>query len=68
MAPCTARCSIHKANWDRPGAQMDQPPYKAPPKAPVLYVKTANTWSAHGATIPVPAHVPEVEVGAPSPW
>jgi len=45
-------------------AQMDQPPYKAPPKAPVLYVKTANTWSAHGTAIPVPARVLEVEVGA----
>ena len=44
--------------------QMMQLPYKAPPKAPVLYIKTANTWSANGATIPVPAHVPEVEVGA----
>ena len=45
-------------------AQMHQPPYKAPPKAPVLYVKTANTWSAHGAAIAVSARVPEVEVGA----
>jgi 5-oxopent-3-ene-1,2,5-tricarboxylate decarboxylase/2-hydroxyhepta-2,4-diene-1,7-dioate isomerase len=44
--------------------QMKQPPYKAPPKAPVLYVKTANTWSAHGATIAVPARVPEVQIGA----
>ncbi|MDI3384369.1 fumarylacetoacetate hydrolase family protein [Xenophilus aerolatus] len=44
--------------------QMDQPPYKAPPKAPVLYVKTANTWTPSGAAVPVPAHVPEVEVGA----
>jgi len=44
--------------------QMSAPPYKAPPKAPVLYVKTANTWSPHGAAIPVPANVPEVEVGA----
>lgn len=44
--------------------QMNQPPYKAPPKAPVLYVKPANTWSAHGATIVVPARVPEVEIGA----
>jgi 5-oxopent-3-ene-1,2,5-tricarboxylate decarboxylase/2-hydroxyhepta-2,4-diene-1,7-dioate isomerase len=44
--------------------QMNQPPYKAPPKAPVLYVKPANTWSASGAGIPVPARVPEVEVGA----
>ena len=45
-------------------AQMTQPPYKAPPRAPVLFVKTANTWSASGAPVPVPAHVPQVEVGA----
>ena len=44
--------------------QMAQPPYKAPPKAPILYVKTANTWSPHGSAIAVPARVPEVEVGA----
>ncbi|MDW5440986.1 fumarylacetoacetate hydrolase family protein [Polaromonas sp. SM01] len=45
-------------------ALMDQPPYKAPPKAPVLYVKPANTWSTHGTAIQVPARVPEVEIGA----
>jgi 5-oxopent-3-ene-1,2,5-tricarboxylate decarboxylase/2-hydroxyhepta-2,4-diene-1,7-dioate isomerase len=44
--------------------QMMQPPYKAPPPAPVLYVKTANTWSPHGSDIAVPAAVPEVEIGA----
>ncbi len=44
--------------------QMQQTPYKAPPKAPVLYVKTANTWSPHASAIAVPARVPEVEVGA----
>ena len=44
--------------------QMNQPPYKAPPKAPVLYVKTANTWSPHGSAIAVPAKVDAVEVGA----
>ncbi|MGJ7567666.1 fumarylacetoacetate hydrolase family protein [Variovorax sp. GB1R11] len=44
--------------------QMTQPPYKAPPQAPVLYVKTANTWSPHGSAITVPAAVPQVEVGA----
>lgn len=44
--------------------QMNQPPYKAPPKAPVLYVKTANTWSPHGSAIAIPGHVPEVEIGA----
>ncbi|GAB3481114.1 fumarylacetoacetate hydrolase family protein [Polaromonas eurypsychrophila] len=53
-----------KNEMDALAPQMNQPPYKAPPKAPVLYVKTANTWSAHGAAITVPAHVPEVEIGA----
>jgi 5-oxopent-3-ene-1,2,5-tricarboxylate decarboxylase / 2-hydroxyhepta-2,4-diene-1,7-dioate isomerase len=45
-------------------AQMSQPPYKAPPQAPVLYVKTANTWSGNGASVHVPASVSQVEVGA----
>ncbi len=44
--------------------QMNEPPYKAPPRAPILYVKPANTWSANGAPIPVPARVPQVEIGA----
>lgn len=44
--------------------QMSEPPYKAPPKAPILYLKPANTWSAQGAAIAVPANVPQVEVGA----
>ena len=44
--------------------QMNQPPYKAPPQAPVLYIKPANTWSVNGASIAVPARVPEVEIGA----
>jgi 5-oxopent-3-ene-1,2,5-tricarboxylate decarboxylase/2-hydroxyhepta-2,4-diene-1,7-dioate isomerase len=46
------------------GDKVNEPPYKAPPKAPVLYIKPANTWSADGADIPVPANVPQVEVGA----
>lgn len=46
------------------GAAMKEPPYKGAPKTPVLYVKTANTFSADGAAIAVPARVPEVEVGA----
>ncbi|VTU13018.1 MULTISPECIES: fumarylacetoacetate hydrolase family protein [unclassified Variovorax] len=53
-----------RAEVEAMAPQMDQPPYKAPPKAPVLYVKTANTWSPHEAAITVPQHVPEVEVGA----
>jgi len=44
--------------------QMHEAPYKAPPKAPILYVKPANTWSFDGDAIPVPARVPQVEIGA----
>jgi 5-oxopent-3-ene-1,2,5-tricarboxylate decarboxylase/2-hydroxyhepta-2,4-diene-1,7-dioate isomerase len=53
-------------------AQMVQPPYKAPPQAPVLFVKTANTWNTSGARnasgasapVAVPQTVPYIEVGA----
>ncbi len=45
-------------------ARATEPPYKAPPQAPVLFIKTANTFSAQGAAISLPADVPEVEVGA----
>ncbi|MBC7438132.1 MAG: fumarylacetoacetate hydrolase family protein [Bdellovibrionales bacterium] len=44
--------------------QMNEAPYKAPPKAPILYIKTANTWSPNGAGIPLPKSVAKVEVGA----
>ncbi len=50
--------------WAAWAGQMSEAPYKAPPKAPVLYVKTANTWSACGAAIAVPARAPQVEIGA----
>jgi len=46
------------------GDKMNEPPYKAPPKAPVLYVKPANTWTENGGAIALPANVPEVEIGA----
>jgi 5-oxopent-3-ene-1,2,5-tricarboxylate decarboxylase/2-hydroxyhepta-2,4-diene-1,7-dioate isomerase len=50
--------------WATLAAQMDLPPYKAAPKAPVLFIKTANTWSKNGGAIPLPARVPQVEIGA----
>ncbi len=53
-----------RSEFDAMAPQMNEAPYKAPPKAPVLYVKTANTFSANGAQIPVPARVPQVEIGA----
>jgi 5-oxopent-3-ene-1,2,5-tricarboxylate decarboxylase / 2-hydroxyhepta-2,4-diene-1,7-dioate isomerase len=45
-------------------AQMTSPPYKAAPQAPVLYIKTANTFSAHGSAIALPEHVAQVQVRA----
>lgn len=53
-----------KAEVEALAPQMHEPPYTAPPKAPILYVKTANTWSAHGASITVPSNIAAVEVGA----
>ena len=52
------------AEWQASEALMTQPPYGAPPRAPVLYIKTANTWSADGADIALPPGVDTVEVGA----
>ncbi len=43
--------------------RMVEPPYQAPPKAPVLYVKTANTFTPADHAIALPAGVP-VEVAA----
>jgi 5-oxopent-3-ene-1,2,5-tricarboxylate decarboxylase/2-hydroxyhepta-2,4-diene-1,7-dioate isomerase len=53
-----------KAEMAAMQSQMSQPPYKAPPQAPVLYIKPANTWSVNGANIAMPARVPAVEIGA----
>ena len=53
-----------RSEFDAMAPQMNEAPYKAPPKAPILYVKTANTFSPSGAQIPVPARVPQVEIGA----
>jgi len=50
--------------WEALSPQMAQPPYQGAPKAPVLYIKTANTWSASGSAVTVPTQATEVEVGA----
>lgn len=46
------------------GDAVDAAPYKATPKAPVLYIKPANTYAQDGAVITLPVDVEEVEVGA----
>ncbi len=44
------------------GAALSQPPYAAPPKAPVLYIKPWNTHVGHHARITLPQGAQEVEV------
>ena len=44
--------------------RMNEAPYKAPPQAPVLYVKTANTFTPSGRAITLPRGVAEVDVSA----
>jgi 5-oxopent-3-ene-1,2,5-tricarboxylate decarboxylase / 2-hydroxyhepta-2,4-diene-1,7-dioate isomerase len=46
------------------GNAAHEPPYKAPPKAPILYIKPRNTWLDGGEAIIVPAGVLELEIGA----
>jgi 5-oxopent-3-ene-1,2,5-tricarboxylate decarboxylase / 2-hydroxyhepta-2,4-diene-1,7-dioate isomerase len=46
------------------GDAVNQAPYKAPPKAPVLYIKPRNTFAGQGAKIEVPSEATELEVGA----
>lgn len=38
--------------------RMNEAPYKAPPSAPVLYIKTANTFTAAGHSISLPPGQP----------
>ncbi len=45
------------------GEAVHAPPYRAPPRAPVLYVKPRNTRSAYGTPIVVPAGVAELAMG-----
>jgi 5-oxopent-3-ene-1,2,5-tricarboxylate decarboxylase/2-hydroxyhepta-2,4-diene-1,7-dioate isomerase len=46
------------------GAAASQPPYQAPPRAPVLYIKPRNTLNGPAGAVAVPADAPELEVGA----
>ncbi len=46
------------------GAGVSQPPYLAPPSAPVLFIKPRNTLALSGDFVKIPAAEAEVEVGA----
>jgi len=44
--------------------RFTEPPYKAPPAKPVLYIKPANTYAAEGAQVAVPADPGVVRIDA----
>ena len=46
------------------GDQVNAAPYKAPPQAPILYIKPRNTWAQNGDTVVVPSDVQCLEMGA----
>ncbi|PUE09481.1 fumarylacetoacetate hydrolase [Limnohabitans sp. T6-5] len=49
--------------WNVWAPRMTQDPHKAPPKAPVLYIKTANTFNPSDA-LELQDDITEVDVGA----
>ena len=70
MNPWTPRGTVYgtllnfRREWDLWSPRMTQEPHKAPPKAPVLYVKTANTFCPSGQDLLLQDGVAEVDIGA----
>lgn len=52
-----------RREWDVWAPRMTQDPYKAAPQAPVLYVKSANTFNSGGALL-LQDGITEVDIGA----
>jgi len=53
-----------RAALDALGDAVHAAPYKAPPKAPILYVKPRNSFAGHRGRVVVPDNAAGVEVGA----
>ncbi|NCA00201.1 MAG: fumarylacetoacetate hydrolase [Betaproteobacteria bacterium] len=54
--------------WNLRAPQMPEAPHKGAPKAPVLFIKTANTFTASGGSIAIPSAVSDVDIGANLAW
>lgn len=54
----------HASARDALGEAVNAAPYKAPPQAPVLYVKPRNTLAGPGTAVQVPAECKSLEIGA----
>ena len=46
------------------GDAVNVAPYKAPPNAPILYIKPRNTWAHSGDVVVVPSDAPALQMGA----
>jgi 5-oxopent-3-ene-1,2,5-tricarboxylate decarboxylase / 2-hydroxyhepta-2,4-diene-1,7-dioate isomerase len=66
MIPKTVYGSLmhHRAELQALGTTAHQPPYNAPPNAPVLYIKPANTFSGFGTTLHLPGGAEQVQARA----
>lgn len=53
----------HRRALEALGDTVNQPPYMAPPKAPVLFIKPRNTLASAGRGFTLPPGVTEVELG-----
>jgi len=53
-----------RREWDLWAPRMAQDPHKAAPQAPILYVKSANTFSPAGQDLLLQDGVSEVDIGA----
>lgn len=53
-----------QAMLDRMGESLSMPPYQKPPQAPILYIKTRNTFASQGAEVPVPSDPGLVRIDA----
>ena len=53
-----------RREWDLWAPRMAQDPHKAAPQAPILYVKTANTFCPSGQDLMLQDGVTEVDIGA----
>lgn len=54
----------YRADLAALGERLHAPPYQAPPRAPVLYLRPRNTWAAPADILPLPTDVNELAVGA----
>lgn len=70
MAPWMPQGTVYgtllnfRREWDLWSPRMTQDPHKAPPQAPVLYIKSANTFCPAGQDLLLQGGVREVDIGA----